>query len=172
MPGGCEQPGITSDGSLAYFPSPTVAVGMAPGAPSPSIKVVDTTQNVVVHDIPLDRGALICYVDVLGRLLIGQYWFDPALKATKLIPLTGRLKVLSSKDDEYCELGAVETGGAPLTLLRSTDGKRAFAANILEGTMTVVNMENLSIERTLEIDTVPREDKKLHQGAHGLALVP
>ena len=35
----------------------------------------------------------------------------------------------------------------------------------------IVDLTSMTVERTLEVDTVARKDKKIHQGAHGLALL-
>jgi hypothetical protein len=68
-------------------------------------------------------------------------------------------------------LGEVEVELLPLTM-RSTPGKTGFVANILSGTVTVVDLTSMAVIKTLDIDTTPNPAKKFHQGAPGMALVP
>ena len=68
-------------------------------------------------------------------------------------------------------MGTVETGPIPLTIMSHPDGSRAYVSNILSGTLSVLDMKTMSVETTLEVDTERREDKLMHHGAHGLALM-
>ena len=170
MEGGCEQPGISKDSRRAFFPNPTLSMkGPATGT---YIKVVDTTIDKIVDSIPLDRGALCVHVDAQDRLLVGQYSISFGRAGERPVPSNGKLLILASHNQGFSKLGEVEVGLMSLTIFSSPDGKRAFVSNIFAGTVTVIDMSAMKVERTLEVDTVKREDKYLHQGAHGLALVP
>lgn len=172
MPGGCEQPGMSTDGRFAYFPSPTVANGMTrSGQPGDfSVEVIDTQSDLVVKSIPLEFGALTVHVDVKDRLIVGQYRFDQSSGAPRGID--GKLLVLAPPDQDFTILGSFDTGIAPLTVFSSPNGSKAFASAIFTGVVTVVDLDEMAIERTIEVDTLKRADKTMHQGAHGLALVP
>lgn len=170
VPGGCEQPGISNDGRFAFFPSPQLSM-MRP-VENPAIQVVDTTTDKLVKSIALQHGALCVHVDSQDRLLVGQYRLQFDSESERPTPLNGQLLVLSSEKDGFTELGKIEVEAMLLTMFSSTNGKRAFVSNIFSGTVTVVDMTSLKIERTIEVDTVRRKDKQMHQGAHGLALVP
>jgi DNA-binding beta-propeller fold protein YncE len=172
MPGGCEQPGISNDGKLAYFPTPTVAQGMKrSGNPGDfTIEVIDTGSDRVTESIPLQSGALTVHVDAKDRLLVGQYQFDQTSGSPR--GQDGKLTVLAAPDEHYRVLASFDTGIAPLTVFSSLDGSKAFASAIFTGTVTVVDLQGMVVEKVLEVDTVQRADKKMHQGAHGLALVP
>jgi hypothetical protein len=170
MNGGCEQPGISKDGRWAYFPNPTLS--MKEALADPCIKVVDTTTHEIVRTIRMDRGALCVHVDSKDRLLVGQYSLKFEEQAERPTPLNGRLLILAPEDQAFAELGSVEVELMPLTIFSSPNADRAFVSNIFSGTVTVVELEKMLVKRTLEIDTVRREDKYLHQGAHGLELVP
>ncbi|KAL9094513.1 MAG: hypothetical protein Q9165_003072 [Trypethelium subeluteriae] len=177
LPGGCEQPAISKSGKLAYFPTPTVPYGDSKQPSDPSIQVVDTVSDKVVKSIALDALALTTHVDSQDRLLVGQSRVSNGASSDgqtfgKVAPLNGILSVFTSKDEGYQQIASLEVGKVPLTVLSSLDGERAFVSNISSGTVTVVNLVAMTVERNLEIDTVPRRDKKLHQGAHGLALIP
>lgn len=170
MKGGCETPGISKDGRWAYFPNPTLP--MKGPVENPCIKVVDTSTNQIVKTIPMDFGALCVHVDSKDRLLVGQYALQFKERAQRPVPLNGRLLILGPEAQGFCEIGCVDVGLMPLTIFSSPDASRAFVANIFGGTVTVVDLSAMRLERTLEVDTVQRPDKYLHQGAHGMALVP
>jgi DNA-binding beta-propeller fold protein YncE len=183
MPVGCEQPAISKDGKYAYFPTPTIPVALKRKPGEFSIEVIDTETDRIVKVVPMDFPALNVHVDSKDRLLLGQYRFDfgpdPVVddgkhKLMKGEPhfQNGRLLIIDPQAKGVEKRRTVEVGTMPLTVFASPDRKRAFASNILDGTVTVVDMERLSVERTLEVDVTRRKDKGMHQGAHGLALIP
>lgn len=173
VPGGCEQPGISNDGKFAYFPAPLIGVGMwREGRPGDfSVQVVDTETDQVVESIPLEFGAVTIHVDAKDRLLVGQYRFDTSSAEGPPKSLPGRLTVLAPPSEDFRILATVETDLVPLTVLTTPDASKAFASNIFTGTVTVLDLEAMKVERILDVDVVPREDKKMHQGAHGLAVI-
>ncbi|KAI9659391.1 MAG: hypothetical protein M1821_001649 [Bathelium mastoideum] len=171
--GGCEQPAIQKSGKLAYFPAPSIPVGDVKESIQPSIQVVDTVSDKIIRSIPIGLGAATMHVDSQDRLLIGQYHVGKdSVSFGKVSSSNGTLLVLSSEKDDYQQLAALEVGKVPLTILSSPDGERAFVSNVMSGTVTAVDLTTMTVARTLEVDTVQRVDKKLHQGAHGLALIP
>ena len=167
IPGGCEQPGISRDGSFAFFPSP--AIGQTGHAPC--IKVVDTRLDKISYSIPLETGAVAVHVDSQDRLLVGLYRLDIDGTTSRPIPSYGGVTCFQPVESNFERMGTVETGPIPLTIMSHPDGSRAYVSNILSGTLSVLDMKTMSVETTLEVDTERREDKLMHHGAHGLALM-
>ena len=167
MPGGCEQPGISRDGSFAFFPSPAIGqVGYAP-----CIKVIDTGLDEITNSIPLETGAVTVHVNSQDRLLVGLYRIQVDEKTSKPIPSYGGVACFQSIGSGYERAGTVETGLIPLTITSHPDGNTAYVSNIFSGTLSVVDMRTMSVEKILEVDTERRKDKAMHQGAHGIALI-
>jgi DNA-binding beta-propeller fold protein YncE len=119
----------------------------------------------------MDLRAMVIHVDAKDRLLVGQYSFESNQKSKKPIPCNGKLLILAPKEQGFAELGTMDVELMPLTIFSSPDGSRAFVSNIFSGTVTIVDMNAMKTETTLGVDTVRRQDKSMHQGAHGLALV-
>lgn len=111
-----------------------------------------------------------------GRGLSGQ-GFGRAVRievdeaTLKPLPSYGGIAFFQVEGSSYQSLGTVETGLVPIAILSQPDGRRAFVSNILDGTASVIDMTTLSVEKTLEVDAQKRQDKVMHQGAHGLALI-
>ena len=165
---GCEEPGISPDGKFAYFPTPGVTIGQPPA--DASIKVVDTATDKIVNSFPTDLGPQGVLVTPLNTIMVGKYQFDPKAPATSPKALAGRLALYSA--DTYVLLGEVETDQAPLTMRCTEDGKTAFVANILVGTVSVVDLTTMKVVRILDVDTKPDPKKNIHLGAHGMAVLP
>ncbi|CAK1365415.1 unnamed protein product [Cercospora beticola] len=173
LPGGCEQPGISKDGQYAYFPIPTPKASnhwhsSVTDAES-AVIVIDTSTNNITTTIPIPCSGLTVHVDSLDRLLVGQFRLDRTQTPPK--HLSGKLSIFSGPDKDFIHLATLDTDLAPLTVTSTPDGKHAFAANIFSGTVTVVDMGKLEVERTIEVDVVHRTDKSMHQGAHGMAVI-
>lgn len=170
LPGGsgCEQPGISRDGKYAYFPVPSLKTtdgGSLQG--TSNIQVIATKTDTIANTIPLSYKGLTIHVDSQDRLLVGQLRFSAERK-----PLPGKLSIFASSTDGFRLLETLDTDIAPLTVFSTPDAKKAFTANIFSGTVTVFDMEKLEVERTIEVDLVRRQGKKMFQGAHGLAVLP
>lgn len=60
----------------------------------------------------------------------------------------------------------------PLPLRSSVDRSIGFVANILEGTVSVIDLNAMSVTRTVEVDVTRNASKRSHQGAHGMAVIP
>ncbi|CAK4034202.1 cell surface [Lecanosticta acicola] len=174
LPGGCEAPAISNDGKLAYFPSPTIALGMRrEGKPGDfHIQVIDTATCELVRAVPLEFGAVALGVDPMDRLFVGQYRTSGASAEAQLQePMPGELSVLDPGNG-FQKLASFQTDSVPLNVCAAPVGSRAFAANIFAGTVSVLNLDEMKKERSIEVDILPREDKLLHQGAHEMALIP
>lgn len=167
MPGGCEQPGISRDGSFAFFPSP--AIGQTGYAPC--IKVINTGSDGISDSIPLETGAVTVHVDSQDRLLVGLYRIEVDQATSKPIPSYGGVACYQSIGSKFEQIGTVETGLVPLTIMSHPDGNTTYVSNIFSGTLSVVNTGTMKVKKVLEVDTARREDKGMHQGAHGIALI-
>jgi DNA-binding beta-propeller fold protein YncE len=165
---GSEEAGISLDGRFVYLPTP--GVQFPPPSPGAGVQVIDITKDEIITTIKTHLGATSVHVTPAGAIMIGKYCFESGGSSTQLTPKPGRLALYDGKTYEL--LGEVEVGLMPLTLWSSADGKTGFVANILSGTVTVVDLTSMSVVRTLEVDTIPRADKQFHQGAHGMAFIP
>lgn len=161
-PAGNEQPAMSKDGRFAYFPSPTITVGMQEGYKDLSITVIDTSTDEIVHHIPVAHQPLGTHVTANDLLLVGLH--TPA-------GAEGRMLIISHHGDGFREIGAVPVGHGPLTLTSDADGKTAFVAGTFAGSVTIVDLEKVEVVRTLEVDSVRRQDKEMHCGAHGMAII-
>lgn len=167
MPGGSEQPGISRDGSLAYFPSPAIgAIGY-----DPCIKVIDTVSDKISQSFLLETGAVTVHVDSLDRLLVGLYRMEVDKFTSRPIPSYGGVACFNFTGLSYERTGTVETGLIPLTVLSHPNGDTTYASNVLSGTLSIIDVATMSVKSVLEVDTEKRKDKAMHQGAHGIALI-
>ena len=138
-----------------------------------AVQVIDTSTDQIIKTIPLDGGALTTHVTTDGKLLVAQYRFGAPSASTGGMPtpMNGKLLVFAGESEDFRKLGEVKVGMATLTLASTPDGKKAFAANQWSGTVTVVDLETLTAERTLDVDTVRRAEKDMLNGAHGMAVI-
>ena len=164
-PGGNEQPSISKDGRFAFFPTPTLTVGMREGyAGGFGISVVDTASDEIVRTIGTGWQVLTTHTTASGLLLAGLIMGRDAE--------SDGLAILSADAGEgYKELGRVVVGRGPLTVVSDEEGRRAYVANAMAGTVTVVDLERFEVVRTIEVDVTKKEGKSMHVGAHGMALL-
>lgn len=160
---GSEELDISTDGRHVYVPTPSTTFGK--DAVDPCFKVIDTNTDEIVKSVPLAQGPSSIHVTSRGAILVGQYRLEGgSFKTSK----PGCLSLYSPRSFEL--LGNVDVGEYPLTLRSSADGAIGFTANILKGTVTVVDLDSLKVLQTIDVDTSPRADKQGHQGAHGMAI--
>lgn len=164
---GCEEPCISPDGRYVYFPTPGMKWGSNP--PQAAIQVIDTATDTIVKSIEVDAGLLSLHTTSLGSILSSHYHFSPA--STPNAPQYQAATLSMFDPHEYTKIGEVEIGILPLTIRSSPDGKTAFVANIVPGTVSVVDLTSMTVVRTIDVDLKPRSDKQGHQGAHGMALI-
>ncbi|MBA7490663.1 hypothetical protein ES702_01204 [subsurface metagenome] len=164
---GCEEPCISPDGRYAYFPTPGMKWGLNPS--QPAIQVIDTRTDTIVKSINVDAGMISLHTTVLGSILCAHYHFSPSSTPGEPKYQAATLSMYDPHD--YTKIGEVEIGLLPLTIRSSSDGKTAFVANIMPGTVSVVDLTSMNVVRTIDVDQNPRSDKQGHQGAHGMALI-
>ncbi|KAF2503358.1 putative surface layer protein [Lophium mytilinum] len=163
---GSSQGAVSVDGRFAYFPTPSAQMKLEI---QPTIEVVDTSTDEIVKTIPFDEGIGALHVTALGKILVVVYRLEEGASTAALKPKPGGLIVLDPTSFE--SIGEVEVGKFPLSLRSSPDGLTGYVANVFGGTVTVVDLESMSVRRTIDVDTKPRADKAFHQGAHGMALI-
>ena len=122
-----------------------------------------------MHSIPLDLGAQSVHVTQQGLILVGKHRFTQEAASAASKPQNGYLAVY--EPGTYTLLREVEVGLLSLTIRSSEDGKTAFVANIFSGTVSVVDLGEMKVVRTLDVDTKRDVSKKFHQGAHGMAII-
>ena len=126
----------------------------------PKILVIDTARNEIVKTLTLDVGAVSIHVTSYGKIMVGQYQFDPNA------PPTSKEGQFALHDPEtYDLLGETKTRVLPLTLRWTSDGSVGFGAN------TGVDLSSMTVVKMLDVDTKPTAAGAL-QGAHGMVHFP
>jgi len=164
---GCEEPSISRDGKYAYFPTLGVDFGAIPI--HPKIVVIDTATHKIVKSVSQDTGLQSIYVTPNERIMVGKYYFDTSISGAPKLQ-RGKLAVYDAEMNAF--LGKSEVEMLPLTIRSSFDGKIGFVANIGSGTVTLVDMESMTVLKTLKVDDKPNPTTKALQGAHGMVFFP
>lgn len=162
---GSEELDISPDGRFVYVPTPSASFDKDPV--EPCIKVIDTKTDEIVESVPLELGPSTVHVTTKGTILVGQYRMQSG-STTNMLPKPGKVGAFDPETFEL--LGEVDVGLYALTIRSTADGSVAFVANILGGTVTVIDLDRFEVLRTLEVDTVRGANKKALQGAHGMAV--
>ena len=169
VPGGCEEPGVAPDGRFVYFPTPGLVFATNPRRPE--IKVLDTRKDEIVGAIPLKGGAQSVFVGPKGTLFVGEYTYaQDAGEGVDAKENEARLAIYDG--ESRARIGEVVVGLFPLTVRCAEDERMAFITNIVDGTVSVVDVPERKVVRTLEVDTVRNTEKPIHVGAHGMAVLP
>ena len=164
---GCEEPSMSPHGKYAYFPTPGFQFGK--NAVDPVIKVIDTVKDQVVDEIKMNKGALSTHVGSRGTIFAGSYTYQEPGSDTRTSEEAG---LAMYHPETRQKLGEVCAGVLPLTIRTSLDEKLGFLTSVLNGTVTVIDLESKAILRTLEVDGKKRDDKPIHVRAHGMAFIP
>ena len=163
---GCEEPSMSPDGKHAYFPTPGFQFGKNPA--NPVIKVIDTTTDQIVHEIKMDKGALSTHVGSRGTIFAGAYTCAESGSAMYAADGAG---LAMYHPETRRKLGEVGAGVFPLTIRTSPDERLGFLTSVTYETVTVIDLKERSVLRTLVVDGRKRGDKFLHVGAHGMAFI-
>jgi len=139
---------IAPDGLRAFVASPMYGLDPAPGAPG--IRVIDTATDKIVKVLEVGGPVIPVHVTADGTLLAAEVSHDG-----------GRLNVY--EPHTLALRGRVDVGAFPLTIHSSPDGSRAYAANGGSGTVSVVDLETLTLTATMTVSA---------GSAHGLATIP
>ncbi|MFE1774173.1 YncE family protein [Streptomyces sp. NPDC059008] len=160
---GSEGLAVAPDGRHVYVAAPKAAFPTPSSAPT-VLHVIDTTTHETVRTLPTKGQTMPVHATADGTLLAGELRQDAAHGGPLGNQLPGALTVFAP--DTLTPRGEVQVGRFPLTLTSSPDGRRAYVSNLLDSTVTVVDLQTLRPVTTL---TVGRTDES---GAHGLAYIP
>ena len=104
------------------------------------------------------------YTTSQGLLLAGELRVTAGSDGASLGAQQGG--VLHISDAEGEPLGRLPVGAFPLTITSSPDGRLGYVAAILDSTVTVVDLAEMKVVTTLEVE------HEGESGAHGLAYIP
>jgi hypothetical protein len=169
---GSEGIAVSPDGS-------TVAVAaqhadLAHRAVDPSIALIDTRSNALVRTLPTEYAVHPVHWTATGVLLAGEVRTaaDTGVASDggsfAQMP-AGQLAVWAGPSAAEVErVGTVEVGAMPLTLTSSPDGARAYLANVITSTVSVVDLADPARPTVVDTLDVPRAGEP---GAHGMAYI-
>lgn len=167
---GSEELCLSPDGERLYIATPTT-VTPDPAARN-AICVVDTAAPADPTTVPLPAAPSTTHVTGGGTLLVGSW---PRKTRPHRIPYADG--VLSVFDATTLEpLAEIAVDVCPVNIASTPDGRTAFVANLISGTVSVVDLDTCAVVDTLTVD-VSRAGGDLsrtthNQGAHGLAYIP
>jgi DNA-binding beta-propeller fold protein YncE len=160
-----EEGDISVDGRFVYFPFPSLSPTMREG--DVGFKVIDTSTDEVVRTIVTELPVISVFTTAQNKLMVGHYNNEYSHELSKMVFKPGRLELY---DLETLQLeGEVEIGMMPLTMRASPDGFIGVVGNMMSGTVTVVDLQEMKVLRVLEVDVVPVGAP--NQGAHGMAFI-
>jgi DNA-binding beta-propeller fold protein YncE len=169
VPGG-EGLAVSQDGAHVYLASPYASFGGARPAAPPGIRVIDTKIRSVVDTLPTDDFVVPLHLTITGKLLAGEVRMTSADGGGNghaepgQLQKPGRLTVFSAESHE--KVGSIEVGRCPLTITSSPDGALGYVASVIDSTVHVVDLAEMSCLARLDIA------KLGEPGAHGLAYIP
>ncbi|KAK3056480.1 hypothetical protein LTS18_011688 [Coniosporium uncinatum] len=167
---GSEEAHISIDGRFVFVPTPSMQVQSGGPPEEMGFIVIDTATDEIVKTVRTTHGVLSIHSTARDQIMVVQYQFEADSDAGNLKPKNGQLALYDATSFEL--LGEVAIGKGPLELRSSVDGSVGFVANILEGTVSVVDLDAMSVTMTVEVDVTRNASKRFHQGAHGMAAIP
>jgi DNA-binding beta-propeller fold protein YncE len=186
LPGGAEEIDVSPDGRHVYTLTPQQTPPAEPGsAPSRLVKI-DASRFEIVGEIELDAVVVALRVAPDGRVLVSRMHaydesavaavqarsrrstddegVDAAVKGGSRDPLRGSLDVI---DPASMTIAAtVELDRMSFTVRTSPDSSLGYVANAGTGTLSMVDLTNFRVIRTLDCTPDPK-----YGGTHGLALI-
>ncbi|MBZ6475954.1 YncE family protein [Streptomyces griseocarneus] len=160
---GSEGLDVSPDGRYVYVASPKGDFA-APLAAPPGLRVIEVATGEVVRTLPTEGMVFPVHTTATGAVLAGELRMAREPGGALGAQTDGVLTVFAPGTHEV--IGQVEVGRFPLTITSSPDGGTGYVANVLSGTVTVVDLERMSVLATLEVDRAGEA------GAHGLAYIP
>ncbi|MFF7725162.1 YncE family protein [Streptomyces sp. NPDC008001] len=161
---GSEGLDVSRDGAYVYVAAPKSDFGTAPAA-RPGIRVIDAVTDEVERVLPTQGVVFPVHTTVTGAVLAGELRMAEGEEGGVLgAHEDGVLTVFAPGSLEVA--GQVPVGRFPLTITSSPDGRVGYVANVVSGTVTVVDLERMAVITTLDVD------RKAEAGAHGLAYIP
>jgi DNA-binding beta-propeller fold protein YncE len=169
VPGG-EGLALSQDGARVYLASPYASFGGARPEAAPGIRVIDTKLRAVVDTLPTDDLVVPVHLTTTGRLLVGEVRMASGDDGGDVhaepgqLQRPGRLTVFSIENHE--KVAGIDVGRCPLTITSSPDGALGYVASVIDSTVHVIDLEEMSCLARLDIA------KAGEPGAHGLAYIP
>ncbi|MEU3031626.1 YncE family protein [Streptomyces incarnatus] len=160
---GSEGIDISPDGRHVYVAAPKgdYHPGTVPGA---GVRIIDTATGRTVRTLATDNVVFPVHTTSQGLLLAGELRVTAGSDGASLGAQQGG--VLHISDAEGEPLGRLPVGAFPLTITSSPDGRLGYVAAILDSTVTVVDLAEMKVVTTLEVE------HEGESGAHGLAYIP
>ncbi|SFS42632.1 YncE family protein [Saccharopolyspora flava] len=155
---GSEGIAVSPDGAEIFVAAP---YGGGEDRGTPGIRVIDTASDEVVRTIPADHQVFPVHVTSRGLLLTGE-----VRTSSDPVAFGDQGAGLLSVHRDGQRIGQIDVGRLPLTIASSPDGHRAWVSAVSSSTVSVVDLDDLSVVATLPI---PRRGEP---GAHGLAFIP
>ncbi len=126
------QVGFTPDGRRVYVSSTTENI----------VVVIDTAQRTRIADIPVGRKPIQVFATPDGRYVyVGN-------EGTNENP-DNRASVIETATNQV--IATVETGTGAHGVVVSDDGRRAFVANTIDGTVSVIDTANQKVTRNIKV---------------------
>ncbi|MFG2289883.1 YncE family protein [Streptomyces sp. NPDC048595] len=160
---GSEGLAVAPDGRHVYIATPKAEFPTPSPAPT-ALHVVDTTTHESVRTLPTKGQTMSVHTTVDGTLLAGELRQGTTSGGPLGTQLPGALTVFAP--DTLTPRGEVQVGPFPLTITSSPDGRLAYVSGLLDSTVTVIDLQDLSAVTTLTVDSTGES------GAHGLAYIP
>ncbi|MFI6771179.1 YncE family protein [Streptomyces sp. NPDC050355] len=160
---GSEGLAVAPDGRHVYVAAPKAEFPTPSPAPT-ALHVIDTATHETVRTLPTKGQTMPVHATADGTLLAGELRQATTSGGPLGTQLPGALTVFAP--DTLTPRGEVQVGRFPLTITSSPDGRLAYVSGLLDNTVTVVDLQDLSPVTTLTVD---RTDDS---GAHGLAYIP
>ncbi|MFI9201254.1 YncE family protein [Streptomyces sp. NPDC053048] len=160
---GSEGLDVSPDGRYVYVAAPKGDFGPRPAA-APGLRVIEAATGEVVRTLPTEGVVFPVHTTATGLVLAGELRMAEGPAGALGAQTDGVLTVFSPGGLEV--IGQVEVGRFPLTITSSPDGGTGYVSNVMSSTVTVVDLERMSVAATLEVDRAGEA------GAHGLAYIP
>ncbi|KAJ4296719.1 hypothetical protein N0V90_006767 [Kalmusia sp. IMI 367209] len=168
---GSEEGDVSPDGRFAYYPFPTLSLISVKPAEEFGFKVIDTTTDEVVRTVLTDVPVMSVKSVSNDKVLVVHFASEIDAASKQLVPLNSKVSVYDTHNFEH--QGEVEVGLFPLTTLVASGDETVFVANMASGTVDVVDLRQMKVAKTLEVDdgVGKVQNAPINQGAHGMALI-
>ena len=169
VPGG-EGLAVSPDGARIYLASPYASFGGAKPEATPGVRVIDTKTRAVVDTLPTDDLVVPVHLTTTGKLLAGEVSMASGDEGGDVqsepgeLQKPGQMTVFSVENHE--KVDRIGVGRCPLTITSSPDGALGYVASVIDSTVHVIDLEEMSCLARLDIP------KAGEPGAHGLAYIP
>jgi DNA-binding beta-propeller fold protein YncE len=176
-PGGTEEIDVSPDGRFLFAAAPVMSITIdvshgrlikkepPAGTPTPRLLKIDTDSGAVVGEVGgfTERVSAI-RVGPTGVVAVGEMHFpEPDAPSETVVP--GLVHVIDGETME--RLGTATAEELPFTIRFSPDGGTAYVANLKTGTVSVLDVGEVEITKTL--DNNPGAG---FGGTHGMTFAP